>query len=225
MASTSGLQEIFKKKVSLGPAPQGDIREHVYPVREVSHQGSTPCAVQLLGGTRAASAHGAGQAVPLCQTEKLLLLLLPPVSKGTRILQGGRWGECNSSKGLFSLLSLLLSMGKFLPVHFPKLLHQELQKARWRAETSSDYCQGKQWFKAILSFVEITIYFGFVAPRKRRASFCLHHRICLVLGGRYASVAHRGCTQPRGHCGTFCLLPAPTVTCRVLWGSRCVCGS
>lgn len=50
MASTSGLQEIFKKKVSLGPAPEGDIREHVHPVREVSHQGSIPCAVQVLGG-------------------------------------------------------------------------------------------------------------------------------------------------------------------------------
>lgn len=126
-------------------------------------------------------------------------------------------------QGTFPLLSLLLSMSKFLPVHFPKLLHQELQKARWKAETCSDYCQGKQWFKAILSFVK-TIYFGFVAPRKRRASFCLHHRICLVLCGGYASVADRGWTLP-GHCMTFCLLLASTVTCKVLCGSRCVHGS
>lgn len=129
-------------------------------------------------------------------------------------------------QGTFPLLSLLLSMSKFPPpVCFPKLLHQELQKTRWRAETGSDYCQGKQWFKAILSFVETTIYFVFVAPRKRGASFCLHHRICLVLSGTYASVAHRDCTQPGGHRGAFCLLSAPTVTCRVLWGSRTACGS
>lgn len=45
---TLGLQEIFKKKVTLRPAPQEDIR---VPIREVSHQGSTPCAEQVLGGT------------------------------------------------------------------------------------------------------------------------------------------------------------------------------
>lgn len=191
-------------------------RVHAYPTREVPHQGSTPCAVQVLGGTGQDPDMGPDKlfSVPLVSRETAATASASCIL-GHQNLAGRSVGRVQFFQGTFPLLSLLLSMSKFLPVHFPKLLHQELQKARWRAETGRDYCQGKQWFKAILSFVE-TIYFGFVAPRKRRASFCLHHRICLVLGGRYGSVADKGCTQPSGHCGAFCLLLAPTVTCRVL---------
>lgn len=128
-------------------------------------------------------------------------------------------GTVQSLQETFPLLSLLLSTSKFLPVHFPKLLRHELQKARWRADTGSDYCQGKQWFKAILSFVEI-IYFGFVAPKKSKLLSASQDLFSLEW-----QISLRGCTQPGGHCGTFCLLFAPTVTCTVLWASRCVCGT
>lgn len=66
------------------------------------HLGSTGDDWDMAG-----SSHGAGQAAPL--GEKGKLLLLPSISNGTRILQGGWWGQCGATERPFLLLPLLLS--------------------------------------------------------------------------------------------------------------------
>lgn len=143
----------------------------MYPTREVPHQGSTPCAVQVLGGTGQDPDMGLDKlfSVPLVSRETAATASASCIL-GHQNLAGRSVGRVQFFQGTFPLLSLLLSMSKFLPVHFPKLLHQELQKARWRAETGRDYCQGKQWFKAILSFVETITLVLWPQGREEQAS-------------------------------------------------------
>lgn len=84
------------------------------------------------------TARWAGQSVPLGETEKLLLLL-PSVSKGTVIFQGGWWGHHSATEGHFSLLPLLLSTSqKQVPI-----CTFFLQKIMGRAGTRGD-CSQKQ---------------------------------------------------------------------------------
>lgn len=61
------------------------------------------------GWDMAGSSHGAGQTAPLSETDELLLLWLPTMSNGTRILWGGWWGRFTTTERTFPLLLLLLS--------------------------------------------------------------------------------------------------------------------
>jgi len=197
------LQEIFRQKVSLWLEARGGTGEPEYPTRH-SHGAGDGWDVE-------GCSHGAGQDALLGETTKWLLLL-SSTSNGSRISWVGWWGP-------FPLLPLLLSSP-----------HKQVSASTFSWASLPGAAKGKVesrdrgWLlsekKKFWSYFEFcrNKYFGFVATRKKRATFGLRRRVCVAPGGRRASAAYRGCTQPCGCCRTWCLPLAPMMPCRSWWG-------